>query len=46
MKRTGTKASYIVLFVLIGTLLTAGCSKNPDEGGEIILDSTTSEAAT
>lgn len=46
MKRTGTKASYIVLLVLIGILLTAGCSKNPDEGGEIILDSTTSEAAT
>lgn len=46
MKRTGTKALYIVLLVLIGTLLTAGCSKNPDEGGEIILDSTTSEAAT
>ncbi len=41
MKRTGTKASYIVLLVLISALLTAACSKNPDKGGEIILQSTT-----
>lgn len=40
MKRIGMKkASYMVLFLVMGMIFAVGCSKKPDEGGDIILSS-------
>ena len=40
MKRIGMKkASYMVLFLVMGMIFAAGCSKKPGEGGDIILSS-------
>ncbi len=40
MKRIGMKkASYMVLFLVLSMIFAVGCSKKPDEGGDIILSS-------